>query len=100
MDIRASTVLALLAIAAPLVLAQNSRIDGIIQGLDPSARTLLVDGRLITTDHRTEYQDELDDFHDLRPGLRVGIIGVSEGAHWRASEIELAPRGDAIQKAR
>lgn len=64
-------------------------VEGVIERVDASARTLTVQGISFHTTAATDYDDGLNRFEDLREGQRVEVdFDYREGRHV-ATEIEL-----------
>lgn len=78
---------AVLAGAALTAQADND-VEGAIESLDPSTQTLVVAGKSIQTDARTDYDDDLTNFADLKVGDRVEVDFRRDGDRLIATEIE------------
>lgn len=79
------------AVAAGLlaVAAHADDIEGTIEAVDAQARTLTVQGITFITNDRTDYDDGLRGFEDLKVGQRVEVdFKYRDGQHI-ATEIEL-----------
>jgi len=62
--------------------------EGTVETIDAAGRTLVVSGRVFLTDDRTDYDDGLNDFEDVRVGDRVEVDYVSRDGQYFAREIE------------
>jgi len=64
-------------------------IEGTIQSIDQQARSFVVGDMTIYTDERTDYDDDLNRFSDLKTGQKVEVDYIMrDGKAW-AKEIEL-----------
>lgn len=64
-------------------------IEGRIEAIDPQTRSFVVNGMVFHVDDRTDYDDELNRFADLRVGQRVEVDYVVRDGNRYAREIEL-----------
>ncbi len=64
-------------------------IEGEIESIDAQARSFVVGGMTFHADDRTDYDDELNQFSDLKVGQRVEVDYVTRDGMHRAKEIEL-----------
>lgn len=86
-SIRYGLVAASLAVLAGA--AQADDIEGRVERVDAEARTLTVQGITFHTTERTDYDDGLRSFDDLKEGQRVEVdFKYKDGKHV-ATEIEL-----------
>ncbi|TXK65119.1 DUF5666 domain-containing protein [Alkalisalibacterium limincola] len=79
----------LLAIAAPVALADENEIKGYVESIDWASQSVMVQGIVFYTDHRTEYDDDLRYFGDLRVGDEVEVEFIYRHGVHIATEIEL-----------
>jgi hypothetical protein len=79
---------AILLATAGLVQAGNE-VEGRITQIDTENRTLTVQGIIFLTDERTDYDDGLRRFEDLREGQRVEVEFIYRDGRHIATEIEL-----------
>ncbi len=84
----AATAIALLA-APQMALADDDDIEGRISTIDYEQRSFVVNGVTIHTDRRTDYDDGLRHFGDLRVGQRVEVDFKRRDGRRIAEEIEL-----------
>ncbi|MBD3896959.1 hypothetical protein IEI94_13970 [Halomonas sp. ML-15] len=87
---RFRTLLAGIALSAFTLTAQaGNEVEGIIESVDAANRTLTVQGITFEVTDRTDYDDGLHRFEDLREGQRVEVdFEYRDGRHI-ATEIEL-----------
>lgn len=82
-----------LAVALSLPLAARADddrdIEGVIESIDARNRSFVVDGKTYRADDRTDYDDDLKQFSDLRVGQRVEVDYVIRDGDRLATEIEL-----------
>lgn len=64
-------------------------IEGRIEAVDPQTRSFVIDGKVFFADERTDYDDDLNRFSDLRVGQRVEVDYVVRNGDRYAREIEL-----------
>lgn len=63
--------------------------EGRIESINQQARSFVVNGKTFHADDRTDYDDDLRSFRDLKVGQRVEVdYVVRDGRHY-AKEIEL-----------
>lgn len=75
---------------SPMAFADDDRdIEGTIQSIDQQSRSFVVNGETFLTDDRTDYDDELKSFSDLKTGQRVEVDYVVRDGKRYAKEIEL-----------
>ncbi len=67
----------------------SNEVEGRIDAIDHDARTLTVQGIAFHTTDRTDYDDGLNSFDDLRVGQRVEVEFRYEDGRHVATEIEL-----------
>ena len=84
----AATAIALLA-APQMALADDDDIEGRISAIDYEQRSFVVNGVTIHADGRTDYDDGLRHFGDLRVGQRVEVDFKRRDGRRIAEEIEL-----------
>ena len=91
--LRTGLILAVTGIAmlsAPqAALADDDDIEGRITAINYEQRSFVVNGVTIYTDRRTEYDDDLRHFGDLRVGQRVEVDVKLRNGRRVAEEIEL-----------
>lgn len=63
--------------------------EGRIESINKQANTFVVNGMTIHTDRRTDYDDDLHSFSDLRVGQRVEVDYIMRDGRRLAKEIEL-----------
>lgn len=82
-----------LAVALSLsftAVADNNRdLEGRIESINYQARTFVVEGKTFYADERTDYDDDLERFSDLRVGQRVEVDYVMRKGRRYAKEVEL-----------
>lgn len=78
-----------LALASSNALAGDNEIEGYVESVDPGSQSVMVEGIVFYTDRRTEYDDGLRSFHDLRPGQKVEVEFIYRDGVHIATEIEL-----------
>ena len=77
-------------LAAPqIALDDDDDIEGRISAINYHQRSFVVNGVTIHTDRRTEYDDDLRHFGDLRVGQRVEVDVKVRNGRRVAEEIEL-----------
>lgn len=64
-------------------------IEGQIESIDPQTSSFLVKGETFYADDRTDYDDDLNRFSDLKVGQRVEVDYVMRDGRRHAKEIEL-----------
>ena len=75
---------------SPMAFADDDRdIEGTIQSIDQQSKSFVVNGETFLTDERTDYDDELNSFSDLKTGQRVEVDYVMRDGKRYAKEIEL-----------
>ncbi|AXY44049.1 DUF5666 domain-containing protein [Halomonas sp. JS92-SW72] len=83
------TRLATIALSTFAVTAHANEVEGHIEAVDPTNRTLMVQGITFEVSDRTDYDDGLRRFEDLEVGQRVEVdFEYRDGRHI-ATEIEL-----------
>ena len=82
----ASVATALLFTATAI--ADDLDVEGKIESLNAAERTLVVAGQTYRADDRTDYDDDLERFEDLRVGDRVEIDYIVVDGQRIAREIE------------
>lgn len=75
-------------LTAPIPALADDDIEGVITSLDAGGRTLVVNGITIHADDRTDYDDDLNSFADLKVGDRVEVDFVDRDGRKVAREIE------------
>ncbi|MFA7670137.1 MAG: DUF5666 domain-containing protein [Burkholderiaceae bacterium] len=75
---------------SPAVWADDDHdVEGRIQSIDPQNGSFVVKGKTYHTDGRTDYDDDLNSFSDLRVGQKVEVDYVIRNGRRLAKEIEL-----------
>lgn len=69
--------------------ANDDDIEGQIESIDQQARSFVVGGETFHADDRTDYDDELKSFSDLKVGQRVEVDYVMREGRRYAKEIEI-----------
>ena len=64
-------------------------LEGRIESINYQARTFVVEGKTFYADERTDYDDDLERFSDLRVGQRVEVDYVMRKGRRYAKEVEL-----------
>lgn len=75
-------------VAAPQAFADDD-VEGRISSINYAERSFVVNGLTIHTDRRTDYDDGLRRFGDLRVGQKVEVDYKTRNGHRIAEEIEL-----------
>lgn len=71
-------------------LADNDKdIEGTIQSIDQQSRSFVVKGKTFYADDRTDYDDDLERFSDLKVGQKVEVDYMIRNGRNYAEEIEL-----------
>ncbi|HLU18590.1 MAG TPA: DUF5666 domain-containing protein [Pusillimonas sp.] len=82
--------LALAVSLSSIALANNDQdIEGEIESIDQQAQSFVVGGKTFHADERTDYDDNLKSFSDLKVGQRVEVDYVTREGKQYAKEIEL-----------
>lgn len=84
-----SAALASLALATSSVALADDDLEGRITHIDYGKRTFVVEGVAFHADERTDYDDDLRGFQDLRVGQRVEVDFKLRNGRRMAKEIEL-----------
>ena len=82
-----ASISAALMLATPLI-ADDLDVEGRIDALNPAERSLVVAGQTYYADDRTDYDDDLERYEDLRVGDRVEIDYAITDGRRIAREIE------------
>ncbi|MFA7664507.1 MAG: DUF5666 domain-containing protein [Burkholderiaceae bacterium] len=78
-----------LAFSASAWADDDRDIEGLIESIDQQARSFVVEGKTFFADDRTDYDDDLKRFSDLKVGQRVEVDYVVRNGKRYAKEIEL-----------
>jgi len=82
--------LALALSLSSVAMADNDRdIEGEIESIDQQAQSFVVGGKTFHADDKTDYDDDLKSFSDLKVGQRVEVDYVTRDGKQYAKEIEL-----------
>lgn len=75
---------------SPIVWADDDHdVEGKIESIDQGAGSFVVRGKTFYTDDRTDYDDDLREFSDLKVGQEVEVDYVVRNGRRIAKEIEL-----------
>ncbi len=89
MNVRQSALAASLCLGLVATPALAGSLEGRIQSVSPNNRSFVVKGQTIYTDGATDYDDGLQGFADLKPGLMVKVDPTNRGGRSFAKEVEL-----------
>lgn len=78
-----------LALVSSNAVAGDNEIEGYVESVDPGSQSVMVEGIVFYTDRRTDYDDGLRSFYDLRPGQKVEVEFIYRDGFHIATEIEL-----------
>lgn len=82
--------LAMVLSFSPIAWADDDRdVEGRIESIDTQTRSFVVKGEIYYADDRTDYDDDLNRFSDLKVGQRVEVDYVMRDGRRYAKEIEL-----------
>ena len=87
--LKALTLAAAVSLSGTALADDDKDIEGNIESLDRQARTFMVGGMTFYADDRTDYDDDLNSFSDLREGQRVEVDYIERNGKHYAKEIEL-----------
>lgn len=75
---------------SPMAMADNDHdVEGRIESINQQARSFVVNGMTIHTTRDTDYDDDLNNFSDLKVGQRVEVDYFMRDGKRVAEEIEL-----------
>jgi len=87
--LQAACVAVTLSFSVPALADDDQDLEGQIESINQQAQSFVVNGKTIHTDDRTDYDDELNQFSDLKVGQRVEVDYVMRDGNMVAEEIEL-----------
>jgi hypothetical protein len=76
-------------VATPMLADSRDSLEGRIQSIDAARRSFVVGGLMLLTNASTDYDDGLESFADLRPGMKVKVDHSPRGGQRFAREVEL-----------
>jgi hypothetical protein len=83
-----TAVLLLGSLATPVLADSRDSLEGKIQSIDASRRSFVVGGQTLLTNASTDYDDGLETFADLKPGMKVKVDHSLRGGQRFAREVE------------